>query len=117
MKTNKTISKGEQGSYFKSVSRWMKRNATMLQSIGATTLLMWPLVVSIFVAESVQHKWVGGGIIYFVTVIMLWFFVSITVEETKEHKRSKQREKDRIKHSQWLWEESLKNLDKRLNNK
>ena len=115
MKTNKTISKGEQGSYFKSVSRWMKRNATMLQSIGATTLLMWPLVVSIFVAESVQHKWLGGGIIYFVIVVTLWFFISITVEEIKERKRSKQREEDRLRHSQWLFEESLRSLINKLN--
>lgn len=115
MKISKRISKGEQGSYFKGVSRWMKRNAIMLQSIGATTLLMWPIVTSIFVAESVQHKWLGGGIIYFVIVIMLWFFVSITVEEIKERKRSKQREEDRLRHSQWLFEESLRRLDKKLN--
>ena len=115
MKTNKRIPKGEQGSYFKGVSKWMKRNATMLQSIGATAILMWPVVTSIFVPESVQEEWLGGGIIYFVAVSMLWFFVSITVEEVKERKRSKQREEDRIKHSQWLWEESLRRLDKKLN--
>ena len=115
MKTNKRIPKGEQGSYFKGVSKWMKRNATMLQSIGATVFLMWPIVTSLFVAEAVQRKWLEGGIIYFVAVSMLWFFVAITVEEIKEYKRAKKREEDRLKHSQWLWEESLRRLDKKLN--